>query len=60
METAESSRLSEFAWKSNIKMVLTKRKNVGMDVKTSRNISRYLVRPACIAGVPTSRPNRSA
>ncbi len=48
------------AWKINTQTVMTKHKKFGTDAKTSRNVSRFGVRPACIAGVLTSRPNFSA
>ncbi len=53
METAESSRLDEFAWMIRIQMILTKCKKFGMDVKILRNVKRFWVRPACMAGVLT-------
>jgi hypothetical protein len=59
IEIAEFSLPLDFLCQMNTKTVLAKRKNFGMDVKISRNVSRFLVKPVCIAGVLTSRPNFS-
>lgn len=60
IERREWSTSTNKAESKNTKVTLRSAKKCMVEEKISRNVSRLVVNPACMAGVRTSSPNFSA